>query len=123
MDVVLQMGPGDDAALLGLVGFGAWRGFSGFKGGGTAVAKRLGCKSISWPGKEGSQPGNDLREKQFLDVVEEISLAAGLRAPNVCVLERESTINAFAAGITLADACVVVTRAAVEKLNAMSYKP
>jgi uncharacterized tellurite resistance protein B-like protein len=49
--------------------------------------------------------------------VEEIALASGVPVPEIYVLEQEQGINAFAAGFTVADAAIAVTRGALEKLS------
>lgn len=59
----------------------------------------------------------DFKERQLLNVVEEMSIAAGIPVPNVYLLDRENTINAFAAGYTMGDAVIGVTRGTIEKLK------
>ena len=56
-------------------------------------------------------------ERRLLNVVEEMALAAGIPVPQVYVLDAESSINAFAAGLTTAGAAVTVTRGTLEKLT------
>jgi Zn-dependent protease with chaperone function len=78
--------------------------------GGAQVARMLGGTAV---------PGDDpdpLRQR-LVNVVEEIAIAAGLPVPEIFVLERESGINAFAAGLTHTDAAVAVTRGSLERLN------
>lgn len=80
------------------------------RGGGAQVAESLGGRLIS---------GNprDTLEKRLLNVVEEMSIAAGVPVPQVFVLENETGINAFAAGFSTDDAAVAVTRGCLEKLT------
>jgi Zn-dependent protease with chaperone function len=59
----------------------------------------------------------DRAERRCLNVVEEMALAANMPVPPVYVLEDERGINAFAAGITPADAVVAVTRGTIEHLK------
>ncbi len=59
----------------------------------------------------------DAAERRCLNVVEEMALAANMPVPPVYVLEGERGINAFAAGITPADAVVAVTRGTIEHLQ------
>ena len=59
----------------------------------------------------------DFKEKQLLNVVEEMAIASGIPSPNVYLLDHDSTINAFAAGYTTGDAVIGVTRGTIEKLN------
>jgi Zn-dependent protease with chaperone function len=78
--------------------------------GGGQVARELGGVEV------GSDPADPLR-RRLRNLVEEMALAAGVPVPEVFVLERESGINAFAAGYTPADAAVAVTRGALDKLD------
>jgi Zn-dependent protease with chaperone function len=80
------------------------------RAGGRAVAQMVGAREIA---PNTTQP----RERQLLNIVEEMSIASGLPMPAVFVLEDESGINAFAAGLTTSDAVVAVTRGTLEKLN------
>jgi Zn-dependent protease with chaperone function len=50
-------------------------------------------------------------------MVEEMALASGIPVPAVFVLDREDGINAFAAGYSIHDAAVVVTRGCLERLD------
>jgi Zn-dependent protease with chaperone function len=50
-------------------------------------------------------------------VVEEMAIASGVPVPAVYVMEEETAINAFAAGLTTGDAVVAVTRGTLDKLN------
>lgn len=59
----------------------------------------------------------DFKEKQLMNVVEEMSLASGIPTPNIYLMDREFTINAFAAGYTTGDAVIGVTRGTIDKLN------
>ncbi len=94
-------------AIVGLASFWKWNEFSG---GGSAVAASVGARRV--------QPNTtDLRERQLLNVTEEMAIAAGLPTPAVYVLDDEPGINAFAAGLTTSDAVVAVTRGTLEKLT------
>ena len=97
------------ATLLVIAGaslFRIWR----LKSGGGRVAVELGGVPIP---PESSDP----LHRRLRNVVEEIALASGVPVPEIYVLERESGINAFAAGFTPADAAVAVTRGALETLS------
>ncbi len=59
----------------------------------------------------------DAAERRCLNVVEEMALAANMPVPPVYVLNEESGINAFAAGLTPADAVVAVTRGTIDHLK------
>ena len=79
------------------------------KGGG-AIAVRLGGRLISGVTK-------DPAERRYLNVVQEMALAAGLPVPLCFVLDGDNSINAFAAGNSPQDAAVGVTRGALLNLN------
>jgi Zn-dependent protease with chaperone function len=83
---------------------------SGLKAGGGAVAEALGGRLIS-------RQARDARERQLMNVVEEMAIASGVPVPLVFVLDQEEGINAFAAGHTPDDAAVAVTRGALNQFN------
>ncbi len=78
--------------------------------GGGHVARMLGGTRIQ-------SDDQDPSHRRLLNVVEEMAIASGLPVPEVYVLERERGINAFAAGLTPADAAVAVTRGSLEQLD------
>jgi len=78
--------------------------------GGSAVATLMGGRLVS-------QTTTDLNERKLLNVVEEMSIAAGVPMPQVYVLNDERGINAFAAGHTTGDAAIGVTRGCIEMLS------
>lgn len=80
-------------------------------GGGRAVAESLGGRLLT-PGTAQS-----LKERQYLNIVEEMALASGIPVPPAYVMDEEPSINAFAAGNTPEDAVVAVTRGTLETLN------
>jgi len=80
-------------------------------GGGKAVAECLGGRLV----EAGAE--RNLKERQFLNIVEEMALASGLPIPAAYVLDEEPSINAFAAGNTPEDAVVAVTRGTLETLD------
>jgi Zn-dependent protease with chaperone function len=61
-------------------------------GGGDVLARALGGRPVGPATK-------DLKQRQLLNVVEELALAAGTPVPRVYLLEQERGINAFAAGL------------------------
>jgi Zn-dependent protease with chaperone function len=77
--------------------------------GGPAVAEMLGGRLVP-------QSTNDLQQRQLLNVVEEMSIAAGMPIPKVYLLE-ENSINAFAAGQSPANAVIGITRGALTQLS------
>lgn len=79
------------------------------KGGG-AVAASLGARLVS-------PHTTDTREKRYLNIVQEMSLASGMPVPDCYVMDGDETINAFAAGNEPKDAVVGVTQGALKNLN------
>jgi Zn-dependent protease with chaperone function len=78
--------------------------------GGGRVARQMGGTLVS---ADASDPlGQRLR-----NVVEEMAIASGVPVPETYILEQESGINAFAAGLATNDAAVAVTRGALELLS------
>jgi Zn-dependent protease with chaperone function len=78
--------------------------------GGPRVAELLGGRRIR-------SNTADAAERRLMNIVEEMAIAAGMPVPAIYVLDRESGINAFAAGFTLDDAAVAVTRGTLDRLN------
>ena len=81
------------------------------RGGGRSVAESLGGRLLT-PGT-----AQNLKERQYLNIVEEMALASGIPVPPAYVLDEEPSINAFAAGNSPEDAVVAVTRGTLETLN------
>ncbi|MEO7773879.1 MAG: M48 family metallopeptidase, partial [Steroidobacteraceae bacterium] len=80
------------------------------RGGGGVVARSLGGVRVD----RGTE---DPLRRRLLNVVEEMSIASGVPMPEVYVLEREASINAFAAGHTPANAAIGVTQGTLQQLN------
>lgn len=78
--------------------------------GGGAVARSLGGVRLD-------RNAADPQRRRLENVVEEMAIASGVPMPEIYVLEQESGINAFAAGLTSANAAVAVTQGAVERLD------
>ena len=93
--------------VVGLSALGKWL---QLRAGGRAIAKMVGAREIL---PQTTHP----RERQLLNIVEEMSIASGLPLPGVFILDDETGINAFAAGLTTSDAVVAVTRGTLEKLS------
>jgi Zn-dependent protease with chaperone function len=79
-------------------------------GGGAAVAQMAGARRVA-------PNSTDPLERRFLNVVEEMAIASGVRVPQVYVMDNERGINAFAAGWDVSGAVVAVTRGTLETLN------
>ena len=93
-----------------MIGTGAVVRTAQLRKGGSAVASLLGGVRVR-------PDTRDLAERQLLNVVEEMSIASGMPVPAVFVLGDETGINAFAAGHTIHDAAVAVTRGTLESLT------
>jgi Zn-dependent protease with chaperone function len=78
--------------------------------GGRVVAEELGGRLLD-PGQASAE------ERQLLNVVEEMAIAAGMAVPPVYLLDHESGINAFAAGFRPQDAVLGITRGSLEQLS------
>ncbi len=79
------------------------------RAGGSAVAEALGGVPIS-------PNTTDAAERKILNVVEEMAIASGSPVPEVYVID-DNCINAFAAGYTLRDAVIGVTRGCINHLT------
>jgi Zn-dependent protease with chaperone function len=78
--------------------------------GGAYVAKLMGAKEVDLD-------TNDPKLRQFINVVEEMTIASGMPMPELFYLDREEGINAFAAGTTIHNAVVCVSRGCLDLLN------
>jgi Zn-dependent protease with chaperone function len=95
---------------LGVIAGASLYKWSEFSAGGSAVAEGVGGRRVD-------PHTTDLKERQLLNVVEEMAIASGLPVPAVYILDQEPAINSFAAGLTSSDAVVTVTRGTLEKLT------
>ena len=102
----------ESAVLITLVvaGTAIYRTIQLREGGGQLVARLAGGTRVH-------RDASDLSHRKLLNVVEELAIATGLRAPPVFVLEGEEGINAFAAGYHAQDAVIGVTRGAIDRLT------
>lgn len=97
--------------IFALITFGvAMYQYSNFKTqGGGYVAESLGARQVD--------PNTaTLKEKQLLNIVHEMAVAASLPMPPVFILPAKQ-INAFAAGLNPQDAVVTVTEGSLQKLS------
>lgn len=101
-------------ALIGgtllIVGVGTGYKLAQLRGGGEWIARSMGGRLL-YP------DATDPDERKVLNIVEEMAIASGIPAPPVFLMDRERSINAFAAGSTPGDAVIGVTRGCVELLN------
>jgi Zn-dependent protease with chaperone function len=96
--------------ILALIGAGTLNTTLKLRGGGRAVAALVGARRIDPATK-------DLNERRLVNVVEEMSIASGTPVPALYVMDDESGINAFVAGLRPTEAVLVVTRGALENFN------
>lgn len=83
---------------------------SSLSSGGSAVAEMVGAVKVN-------PATRDPHERKYVNVVEEMSIASGVPVPAIYIMQDELNINAFAAGFTIQDAAVAVTRGCIEKLD------
>ena len=95
----------------GVIGLASWYKIHQIsKKGGALVATELGGRYVS-------RETGDADERRLLNVVDEMSIAAGIPAPQVFLLDNEADLNAFAAGTTPANSVVAVTRGLMGSLD------
>jgi Zn-dependent protease with chaperone function len=94
-------------AVVGVASLYKW---ATMRQGGAAIAESVGGRRVD-------PKSTNLHERRLLNVVEEMSIASGVPMPAVFVLDDEPSLNAFAAGLTTADAAVTVTKGTLEKLT------
>ncbi|MBN1903012.1 M48 family metallopeptidase [Candidatus Sumerlaeota bacterium] len=93
-----------------LVSLGSFFKIASLGKGGMKVAEMLGGSLVSLDTRNPD-------ERKLLNVVEEMSIAAGIPMPLVYALRNEESVNAFAAGYSPASAVIGVTKGAIERLN------
>jgi Zn-dependent protease with chaperone function len=97
-------------ATLAVVGIGMLYKIQQLSKGGSAVAELMGGRLIP-------PSTHDPAERRLRNVVEEIAIASGVPVPQLYVMDRETGINAFAAGYSPGDAAIAVTRGCLEEFN------
>jgi Zn-dependent protease with chaperone function len=108
IDVVLLLQVAFGVGLVIAIGTGIRT--ASLRRGGPAVAELLGGRRIP---PDTAEPD----ERKLINVVEEMAIASGMPVPAVYVLDGEDGINAFAAGYSLHDSAVAVTRGALRSLT------
>jgi len=79
-------------------------------GGGISVAKMVNARPVDLNTQ-------DINEKRFINVVEEMSIASGMAIPKLYIMDNEEGINAFVAGIKPDDTVMVATKGALTQLT------
>ena len=80
------------------------------RAGGSAVAELVGAVEVNYS-------TTHVLERKYINVVEEMAIASGVPVPAIYIMGDESNINAFAAGYSIDDAAVAVTRGCIERLD------
>lgn len=88
--------------------FFRWRNLK--RGGGDAVAQMAGARQINYDNANS-------KEKQYINVVEEMAIASGTPVPNIYIIDNELAINAFVAGYSASQAIICVTEGALKTFN------
>ncbi len=94
----------------GFIGLASFYRAATLAAGGGQVARMLGATPLD-------PHSSDPLHRRLLNVTEEMAIASGVPVPEIFVLEQESGINAFAAGLTPSNAAIAVTRGALEQLD------
>lgn len=85
---------------------GAFFRFLDVRGGGATLARRFGAIPLADRMKR--------QEKQLTDIVSEVAIASGCSVPEIFILERESSVNAFVVGGFGGDEVLVISRGALD---------
>lgn len=93
-----------------LIGGGTLLEMFNLRDGGDAVARMAGGRMVELNTR-------DAYERRLLNVVEEMALASGIACPRVYLLDKEESINAFAAGYNPNEAVLAVTRGTLDRLT------
>ncbi|MCC2637660.1 MAG: protease [Moraxellaceae bacterium] len=93
-----------------IIAGGSLREYLILRGGGQALAASMGARRLDFAT---TVPA----ERQFINVVAEMSIASGVPAPTLYVMDREHGINAFVAGLSVDQTVMVVTAGALEAFD------
>ena len=96
--------------VLALIGGGTLFKMSALSAGGVAVANLVDAREVDMTTR-------DLLDRRLINVVEEMAIASGVPVPRVYVMDNETSINAFAAGHSINDAVIAVTRGTLTRLS------
>ena len=97
------------ASVVGVIAVASLFKFLTLRGGGRVIAESLGGQPIH-------QNTQNPQQRQLLNVVEEMAIAAGLPVPPVYLIP-EPSINAFAAGYSQDDAVIGINQGTLDLLN------
>lgn len=96
---------------------GWWLESSRLADGGVALAKRIGAKPAQRIENNRGVSSANAAQIRFTNIVQELAIAARMRPPAAYVLERDNSINAFAAGWDDRDSVICVTQGALDYLS------
>ncbi len=96
--------------ILIVIGIGTLIRLAQTRKGGVSVAEMVKARSID-------HSTQDFKEKRFINIVEEMSLASGVPQPQLFIMDKEPAINAFVAGVHPNDMVMVVTQGALDNLD------
>ncbi len=97
-------------AVAGVIGLASMFRLASLREGGGVIAREVNATLV--PPDTPNPAWRRLR-----NVIEEVAIASGVPVPEIYVLEKESGINAFAAGYSPADAAVCVTQGSLDNLT------
>ena len=98
------------AVTLGVIAYGTLSRIAKLSAGGAAVADMVDARRVA-------RDTQDAAERRLMNVVEEMAIASGIAAPLVYVMDRQRSINAFAAGYSPNAATIIVTRGCLDSLD------
>ncbi len=97
-------------AVAGVIGLASLFRLASLRGGGGVIAREVNATLVP---PDTTNPA----WRRLRNVIEEVAIASGVPVPEIYVLEKESGINAFAAGYSPADAAVCVTQGSLDNLT------
>jgi Zn-dependent protease with chaperone function len=98
------------AVTLAIVLGGSWVETVRLRSGGDEVARMVGARLLA-------RDTSVAQERQLINIVDEMAIASGVACPKVYVMDRESAINAFAAGYGPNEAVITVSAGAMTHLD------
>lgn len=98
------------AVVLAGIGLSSLFRIMSLSGGGKTVAESVGAVPVP-------PDTRDPQLRQLRNVIEEVAIAAGVPVPDIYLMEEEPGINAFAAGYSVSDAAMCVTRGCLDNLS------
>lgn len=97
-------------ALILVILFGTIQQFFNLSTGGVAVAKMA-------KGRKVEHNTQDINERRFINVVQEMSIASGTLMPELYIMDHELAINAFVAGYEPTECVLVISQGALKELS------